>query len=69
MASDVTRVTGVQAILATLGYVLSPDRRRVLMIRRDAHFLPLVFADRPRVFHSVMPFRNGRAVSWSYTEL
>jgi 8-oxo-dGTP diphosphatase len=26
----------VQAILATLGYVLSPDRRQVLMIRRDA---------------------------------
>jgi 8-oxo-dGTP diphosphatase len=25
----------VQAILATLGYVLSADRRRVLMIRRD----------------------------------
>jgi 8-oxo-dGTP diphosphatase len=26
----------VQAILATLGYVYSPDRRQVLMIRRDA---------------------------------
>lgn len=29
------KVNGVQAILATLGYVLSPDRRQVLMIRRD----------------------------------
>jgi 8-oxo-dGTP diphosphatase len=26
----------VQATLATLGYLFSPDRRRVLMIRRDA---------------------------------
>jgi 8-oxo-dGTP diphosphatase len=26
----------VQAILVTLGYVLSSDRRRLLMIRRDA---------------------------------
>jgi len=26
----------MQAVLATLGYVLSPDRRDVLMIRRDA---------------------------------
>ncbi|GLY03417.1 MULTISPECIES: 8-oxo-dGTP diphosphatase [Actinoplanes] len=25
----------MQAIVATLGYVLSPDRRRILMIRRD----------------------------------
>ncbi|WP_246017035.1 NUDIX hydrolase [Micromonospora pisi] len=29
------KVARVQAILATLGYVLSADRRRVLMIRRD----------------------------------
>jgi hypothetical protein len=26
----------VQAILATLGYVLSPDGRRVLMLHREA---------------------------------
>ena len=25
----------MQAILATLGYVLSPDRRQVLLVRRD----------------------------------
>ena len=28
-------VTAVQAILATLGYVISPDGNRILMIRRD----------------------------------
>jgi 8-oxo-dGTP diphosphatase len=28
-----------------------------------------VFADSPTVFHGVMPFADGKAVSWSYTEL
>jgi 8-oxo-dGTP diphosphatase len=36
-------------------------------IRSDRHFLPLVFADDPRPFHGVMPFRHGRAISWSFT--
>ena len=31
-----TIVRRVQAVLATLGYVLSPDRRRALLVRRDA---------------------------------
>ncbi|HEU5110328.1 MAG TPA: 8-oxo-dGTP diphosphatase [Micromonosporaceae bacterium] len=35
----------------------------------DRHFLPLVFAEQPRVFHGIMPFADGRALSWSYTEL
>ncbi|MFI5932821.1 NUDIX hydrolase [Actinoplanes sp. NPDC051494] len=168
--SDPLRVSAVQAIIATLGYVLSPDHREVLMIRRDTrpddihygyynglggkleptedvvsglrreireeaglecvtvdlagtiswpgfgrggenwfgfiyripawtgtplegndegslhwmkvadvltgelpmwesdrHFLPLVFAASPRVFHGVMPFAAGRALSWSYS--
>ncbi|MCW6004548.1 8-oxo-dGTP diphosphatase [Micromonospora sp. CPCC 205371] len=42
---------------------------RVPMWESDQHFLPLVFAERPRVFHGVMPFAQGRALSWSYTEL
>ncbi|MFC0528125.1 NUDIX hydrolase [Phytohabitans kaempferiae] len=42
---------------------------RVPMWESDRHFLPLVFAQRPRVFHGVMPFAGGRALSWSYTEL
>lgn len=33
----------------------------------DKHFLPLVFDDDPRPFHGVMPYRDGRMVSWSYT--
>lgn len=34
----------------------------------DRHFLPLVFGDGP-AFHGVMPYRDGRPVSWSYTTL
>ncbi|WIM95946.1 8-oxo-dGTP diphosphatase [Actinoplanes oblitus] len=37
------------------------------MWESDRHFLPLVFADSPTVFHGVMPFASGKAVSWSYT--
>jgi 8-oxo-dGTP diphosphatase len=38
---------------------------RLPMWESDRHFLPLVFAASPRVFHGVMPFSNGRALSWS----
>lgn len=31
----------------------------------DRHFLPLVFDDDPRAFHGVMPYRDGRMVSWT----
>lgn len=42
---------------------------RVPMWESDRHFLPLVFAERPRVFHGVLPFANRKGLSWSYTEL
>jgi 8-oxo-dGTP diphosphatase len=32
----------------------------------DRHFLPLVFGDDPRQFHGVVPYRDGRPVSWQY---
>jgi 8-oxo-dGTP diphosphatase len=35
----------------------------------DKHFLPLVFDDDPRVFHSVMPYRDGKLVSWRVQRL
>lgn len=35
----------------------------------DRHFLPLVFDQDPRPFHGVMPYREGKPVSWSYTRL
>lgn len=33
----------------------------------DRHFLPLVFDADPRPFHGVMPYREGRMVSWRYS--
>jgi 8-oxo-dGTP diphosphatase len=30
----------------------------------DPYFLPHVFADDPRQFHGVMPYRDGRPVGW-----
>lgn len=35
----------------------------------DRHFLPLVFDSGPRAFHGVMPYRNGRMVSWSVSRV
>ncbi|KRG68869.1 NUDIX hydrolase [Pseudoxanthomonas dokdonensis] len=35
----------------------------------DRHFLPLVFDDDPRAFHGVMPYRDGRMLSWRYSRL
>lgn len=42
---------------------------RIPMWESDRHFLPLVFADPARQFHGVLPFVDGRATSWSYTQL
>ncbi|MFN7552060.1 MAG: NUDIX hydrolase [Pseudomonadota bacterium] len=33
----------------------------------DRQFLPLVFDADPRPFHGVMPYREGRMVSWAYS--
>jgi 8-oxo-dGTP diphosphatase len=35
----------------------------------DKHFLPLVFDPAGRPFHGVMPYRDGRPVSWAYSLL
>jgi 8-oxo-dGTP diphosphatase len=35
----------------------------------DRHFLPLVFDKSGRQFHGVMPYRDGRPVSWTYSLL
>jgi 8-oxo-dGTP diphosphatase len=35
----------------------------------DRNFLPLVFDDDPRAFHGVMPYRDGRMQSWSYSRV
>lgn len=33
----------------------------------DRHFLPLVFDGDTRPFHGVMPYREGRMLSWSFS--
>jgi 8-oxo-dGTP diphosphatase len=33
----------------------------------DRHFLPLVFEPGGKQFHGVMPYRDGKPVSWSYS--
>jgi 8-oxo-dGTP diphosphatase len=35
----------------------------------DRHFLPLVFDRDGRQFHGVMPYRDGRPLSWRYSLL
>lgn len=35
----------------------------------DRHFLPLVFDKSPRQFHGVMPYRDGKPLSWSFHAL
>src|SRR5690606_1094068 len=35
----------------------------------DRLFLPLVFDDDPRAFHGVMPYREGRMVSWAVSRI
>ncbi|MDE2448257.1 MAG: 8-oxo-dGTP diphosphatase [Gammaproteobacteria bacterium] len=44
------------------------DRMPALPMWEGAnHFLQLVFDEDPRPFHGVMPYENGRMISWSYT--
>ena len=33
----------------------------------DRHFLPMVFDGDPRPFHGVMPYREGKPLSWSFS--
>ena len=35
----------------------------------DRQFLPLVFDADPRAFHGVMPYRDGKMLSWTYSRL
>jgi len=35
----------------------------------DRHFLPLIFDTDPRPFHGLMPYRDGRMLSWSYSRI
>lgn len=46
------------------------DADRVLSLplwEGDRYFLPLIFDPTALQFHGVMPYRNGKPVSWSYS--
>ncbi len=64
----VTRYSGTPHASNAEGVLEWVDIDRVLelpMWEGDRHFVPLVFDDDPRAFHMVMPYRDGRMLSWS----
>lgn len=50
-----------------LEWVALGDLAALPLWEGDRHFLPLVFDDDPRPFHGVMPYREGRMVSWRFS--
>ena len=42
---------------------------RLPMWEGDRKFLPLIFDTDPHTFHGLMPYRNGRMVSWTYSRI
>ena len=53
----------------TLEWVPLARLHELPMWEGDREFLPLVFDDDPRPFHGVMPYRDGRMVSWRYSRV
>ncbi len=51
----------------TLAWVPVEEVLTLPLWEGDHYFLPLVFRDDPRQFHGVMPYQDGRPVSWSYS--
>jgi 8-oxo-dGTP diphosphatase len=53
----------------TLEWVALASLPMIPMWDSDHEWLPMVFDDDPRQFHGVMPYQEGRMVSWSYQRL
>ena len=53
----------------TLEWVPVADILQLPLWDGDRHFLPLVFDDDPRSFHGVMPYRDGKMVSWQFSRV
>ena len=51
----------------TLEWVALDRLHELPMWEGDRQFLPLVFDTDPRPFHGVMPYRDGRMLSWKYS--
>ncbi|HKA08504.1 MAG TPA: 8-oxo-dGTP diphosphatase [Gemmataceae bacterium] len=68
----VTAFTGTMIDRNPEGELEWVDVDRVLELplwEGDRHFLPLVFDPNGRPFHGVMPYRDGKPVSWTYSLL
>lgn len=53
----------------TLEWVERDRLMELPMWEGDRHFLPLVFDEDPRAFHGVMPYKDGRMQSWTFSRL
>jgi 8-oxo-dGTP diphosphatase len=53
----------------TLGWVDVDQILTLPLWEGDRYFLPLVFELEPRQFHGVMPYRDGRPLSWHVSYL
>jgi 8-oxo-dGTP diphosphatase len=68
----VDRWSGTALTENTEGDLLWIDIDKVLTLplwEGDRHFLPLVFDKGGKQFHGVMPYRDGRPESWTYSLL
>lgn len=53
----------------TLEWVELERLSELPMWEGDRQFLPLVFDEDPRPFHGVMPYRDGRMQSWTWSRV
>jgi len=68
----ITRYTGTPLERNAEGTLEWVDVERLLELplwEGDKHFLPLIFDVDPRAFHGVMPYREGRMVSWKHSRI
>lgn len=68
----VTRWSGTANAVSPEGPLVWVETDRVLDLPLwdgDRYFLPLVFDRSARPFHGVMPYRDGKPITWSYTSI
>jgi 8-oxo-dGTP diphosphatase len=53
----------------TLEWVDIANVQRLPLWEGDRHFLPLVFGERGKQFHGVMPYRDGKPLGWQCSML
>lgn len=68
----ITGFTGTPLVSNPEGTLEWVDVERILELPLwdgDRQFLPLVFDADPRAFHGVMPYRDGKMVSWAVSRI